>query len=252
MCSPSSWVNAIRREMEMQLFARDFLFPCGEDTLCCWIDDWVTVRDWQTPLRRDRRLFVEGCAGHGEKKVKRHWEQKSSGGDDGDEGKAWPNVLSQPRPGVSAAEQRRRRPGSNSAGSQKKHILLFAPRACGAGPALFTRTGRWPLTYYLVLASLSLSQRELHQRGLSEGLFYLHTGCAVLPLCLTTFRGMSGVLWISTEIYGKQHKNFVFKALRLFFRFNLSTQSAYCCCCCCIFQQKTDNATLEHWNYKKN
>lgn len=111
-------------------------------------------------------------------------------------------------------------------GPRKKQILLFAPRACGAVPALFTRTGRWPLTYYLVLASLSLSQRDLHQQGLSEVLFYRHTDCAVLPLCLTTFRRMSGVLWISTEIYGKQHKNFVFKALRLFFIFNLRTQSA--------------------------
>lgn len=209
-------------------FARDFLLPCGEDTLCCKIDDWVTVRDWQPPLRRERRLFAEGCAGHGEKKVKLHWEQKSSGEDDVEDGcwrrvSGWGERLDQTSsPSLGQACWWPSSVGGvlvpTQLGPKKKQILLFAPRACGAVPALFTRTGRWPLTYYLVLASLSLSQRDLHQQGLSEGLFHLHTDCVVLLLCLTTLHRMSGVLWIC---FWKQQRfmenninNFVFKAPR--------------------------------------
>lgn len=66
-------------------------------------------------------------------------------------------------------------PGSSAAANGKKQIFVFALRACGAIPALFTRTGWWPLTYYLVLAFLSLSQSDLHHEVLSLDLFYVHT-----------------------------------------------------------------------------
>lgn len=54
--------------------------------------------------------------------------------------------------------------------AQKKQIFVFALRACGAILALFTRTGRCPLAYYLVLTFLSLSQRDLHKQVFFSGL----------------------------------------------------------------------------------
>lgn len=72
------------------------------------------------------------------------------------------------------------------------HVDLSQPCLQGLGGG--------PLTYYLVLASLSFSQRDLHQRALSAGLFYIHSGCVGLPLCLA-FSTMRGVLllWLKAK-----------------------------------------------------
>lgn len=48
------------RERQAGRRRSDFLLLCGDDTLLCRIGDWVTVRDWQPPLRREWRLFVAG------------------------------------------------------------------------------------------------------------------------------------------------------------------------------------------------
>lgn len=87
-------------------------------------------------------------------------------------------------------------------GAQKKQIFVFALRACGAISALFTRTGRCPLAYYLVLAFLSLSQRDLHHQVLSVGLFYVHTDCIFLPLCLSFW-----ICKVCSMIYSCGHAN---------------------------------------------
>lgn len=236
VCSPSSWVNVTRGEMEMHLLHETSCFrverphsaarstiglqrwtgslPSGENGGSLWRDVRGTVK------RRLNRTENKNLA---EKMMlKMDVDQTSSPS----LGQVcwWPSSVG----GLLVPTQ---------PGPKKKQILLFAPRACGAVPALFTRTGRWPLTYYLVLASLSLSQRDLHQQGLSGGLFYLHADCVVLLLCLTAFRRMSGVLWrfMETDI------NFLSLKPWDWFLY-LSAQSA---------NLKTYSKALEHWNYKK-
>lgn len=71
------------------------------------------------------------------------------------------------------------------------HVDLFRPCLQGLGGG--------PLTYYLVLASLSLEQRDLHQRTLSAGLFYIHSGCTGLLLC-RAFSTMQGVLLLWPKV----------------------------------------------------
>lgn len=113
----------------------------------------------------------------------------------GDEGKALPNVLSQPRPGVLVAEQRRRRPGSNSAGSQKETDIAVCSQGVWSCPSPVYKD--WAVAPDLLSCtrlSVSLTKRITPTRSFRGLVLSTHYG--VLLLCLTTFRRMSGVLWI--------------------------------------------------------
>lgn len=80
--------------------------------------------------------------------------------------------------------------------AQKKQIFVFALRAWGAIQALFTRAGRCPLTYHLVLAFLSLSQGDLHQQGSFCPASFTHTPTAYFSHCVWVYGYcMEGVLW---------------------------------------------------------
>lgn len=151
--------------------------------IAVWTGNWVTAQDWHEG---------KGCL-----VLAMSWRNK-----------LWVNVQrwSYHRRGVEVAEWLIKRPHSApfsrwvsalSAPLQtspkrnryscllRGHVDLSQP--CLQGP------GGGPLTYYLVLASLSLSQRDLHQRALSAGLFYIHSGCVGLLLCLAC-NTMQGVL----------------------------------------------------------
>lgn len=136
--------------------ASDFLFHCGQEPSAVWTGDWVTARDWQAGLRRG--MEAPCCPWH-------------------DRTKLWVNVWRWicRRRGVEVTERLIKRPLSApprhsqvglssecpaAARSKKKQIFLFSPRACGPIPALFTRTGRWPLDLLsCTRLSVSLTKR---------------------------------------------------------------------------------------------
>lgn len=169
--------------------ASDFLFLCGQEPSAVWTGDWVTARDWQAGLRRGMEAAC--CPWH-------------------DRTKLWVNVWRWicRRRGVEVTERLIKRPLSApppiprwvsapsaplQPGPKRNRYSCLLPGHVDLSQPCLQGLGGGPLTYYLVLASLSLSQRDLHQRALSAGLFYIHSGCVGLLLCLA-FGTMRGVL----------------------------------------------------------
>lgn len=129
------------------------------------------------------------------------------------------------------AEQRRWRPGSNSAGSQKETDIAVCSQAMWSCPSPVYKN--WAVAPDLLSCthlSVSLTKRFTPTRSFRRLVLPAHwlLGSAIVSDYFPqNVRCALDMLLKATEIDGKQHKNFVFKALRLVFIFNLSAQSAY-------------------------
>lgn len=112
-------------------------------------------------------------------------------------------------------------------GPKKKQILLFAPRACGAVPALFLQGlggGPWPIILY---SPLCLSHKENYTNKVFQKACFTYTltawCCYCVRLLSTECQVCSGYAFESNRDLWKTtgtHKKFAFKIQRFVYIFN--------------------------------